>query len=202
MFGQIASYCWFKRGERGVLPGWPIADEFILTQQQQGGTVRWERGQQISVPSFGDRPRLGERISGGQSRLWPKDISLIPEEGAVSLGGGIIIEWGLEQGSFPFPGYDSSDAWVGLIGTDQNGDGRLQPGEVTGVIGRCNPNQADNDYYVDEKGFIHWKNYGNNELKFHYIYDSSRDLLKIFDESGNLIYIGKPSGWRDDVVGR
>jgi len=194
----VASYHWIRRNIRGNLPGWPV--EIFHSQQRQRGqpTIIWQPGQVVGVPADpSDRPNLGDRVSGG--RIWPRDISLIPDDGAVKVGDK-IIEWGLEQGWFPWGGYDGTDAWVGLVGVDQNGDGRLQPGEVTGVIGLCPPGGADNDFYVDEKGYVHWINYDRRgNINRHYIYDPSRNLLKIFDGSGRLIYQGPPQNWRNSI---
>jgi hypothetical protein len=191
----VASYHWIKRNIRGNLPGWPVEIFHSQQRQRRQPTITWQPGQEVRVPSDpSDRPNLGDRVKGG--KIWPRDISLLPDDGAVKVDDK-IIEWGLEQGWSPNPGYDGTDAWVGLVGVDQNGDGRLQPGEVTGVIGRCPPGGADNDFYVDEKGYVHWINYdARGNINMHYIYDPSRDLLKIFDGSGRLIYVGPPQNWR------
>jgi len=147
-----------------------------------------------------DRPRLGDRIC--NPRIWPRGISLFPDEFGVDLGNGKLVEWGLEQGRFPYGGYDGSDAWVGLVGTDQNGDGKLQPEEVEGVIGRCPVGGVDNNFYVDEDGTVHWLNYddpkGPEKVNLPYIYDPRRDILKRYKGSqgdGTLIYIGPPRDW-------
>ncbi|BCW94668.1 MAG: hypothetical protein KatS3mg018_0150 [Fimbriimonadales bacterium] len=199
LHGAIVSYLWIKRNIKGAIPGWPYQAHW--QQSQQGRTVSWQPRNDVSVPTdSSDRPRLGDRVRGGNNRIWPRDISLLPDDGAVDLGGGRLIEWGLEQGWFPYGGYDGTDAWVGLVGIDQNGDGRLQPGEVTGVIGRCGPNGADNDFYVDGQGYVHWINYDENgKINHHYIYDPSRDILKIYDSKGNLIYMDPPTGWKDKI---
>lgn len=195
LFASVASYYWIKRNLRGVLPGWPISNYPRFQQQQQLPTIIWERGQVLSPPTHGDRPRLGDRLPGGI--LWPRDISTIPDDGAVRLPGNKLIEWGLEQGWYPSGGFDQSDAWVGIVGIDHNGDGQLQPSEIIGVIGRCEPGVgADNDFYVDERGYVHWINYDRDGNKVrHYIYDPTRNILKIFDDSGNLIYQGPPWWW-------
>jgi len=192
----VASYHWIRRNIRGNLPGWPVEIFYFQQRQRSQPTIIWQPGQEVRVPlGPSDRPRLGDRVEGGRGSIWPRDISLIPEDGAVKVGDK-TIEWGLEQGYSPYPGYDGTDAWVGLVGVDQNGDGRLQPGEVTGVIGRCPPEGADNDFYVDKKGYVHWINYDERgNITRHYIYDPSRDLLKIFDGSGRQIYIGPPQNW-------
>ncbi|GIV05015.1 MAG: hypothetical protein KatS3mg016_0590 [Fimbriimonadales bacterium] len=104
----------------------------------------------------------------------------------------------------PWPGPDQSDAYVGIVGTDTNGNGRLDPEEVEGVIGLCPPDGSLNSFYVDEQGYVHWENRekgneSNVRPDTHYIYDPSRNILKIYDSNGNLIYIGPPSNWDGHV---
>ncbi|CUU34323.1 MAG: hypothetical protein N2045_09200 [Fimbriimonadales bacterium] len=190
LFGAIASYVWIKRNVYGAIPPWP-RPSFLLQR-------RWERGRQEAVPTSGtDSPRLGERIRGSDTGIWPRDISLT-DDPCLDIGGGKLVGWGLEQGGFPYGGYDGTDAWVGLIGEDRNRDGKLQPDEVTGVIGRCGEGGADNDFYVDEDGYVHWINYDKNgKILRHYIYDPNRDLLKIYEPNKpEPVYQGPPRQWR------
>lgn len=137
LHGAVVSYLWIKRNIKGAIPGWPY--QAYWQQSQQGQTVSWGPWQEVAVPTDpSDRPRPGDRVRGGGSGIWPRDISLLPGDGAVSLGGGKLIEWGLEQGWFPYGRYDGTDAWVGLVGNDQNGDGRLQPNQDLQLERRIN----------------------------------------------------------------
>jgi len=188
LFSAVTSFVRLKQTVRGVLPPWP-SPHFL----QQ----RWQPGQQVSVPSSpNDRPNLGERVRGSDTGIWPRDISLT-DDPYLDIGNGKLLGWGIEQGWSPNPGYDGSDAWVGIVGEDRNGDGKLQPGEVTGVIGRCGEGAADNNYYVDENGYVHWENYNpDGSLRRHYIYDPNRDILKIYEPGKKEhIYMGPPQRW-------
>lgn len=189
LFSAITSYVWGKRNVYGALPSWPAP---------YGLQQRWQRGQQMSVPtSPSDRPTLRrDRVIGQGNGIWPRDISLTDDPW---LGvGDKSIGWGLEQGGFPYGGFDRSDAWVGLVGEDSNRDGRIDPGEVTGVIGRCEPAFGDNNFYVDKDGIVHYENYNpDGSIRKHYIYDPNRDILKIYvPGKREHIYMGPPTRWR------
>lgn len=113
LLGAVADYIMVKRTFRGNLPGFPKRFPY----QQQQGPSRWQSGEeQVVTPGTNDNPPLGDRVRGG--RIWPRDISLIPGEYGIDLGNGKIIEWWLEQGWYPYPGYDGTDAWVGIVGTE------------------------------------------------------------------------------------
>lgn len=81
---------------------------------------------------------------------------------------------------------------------DSNRDCRIDPGEVTGVIGRCEPGFGDNNFYVDKDGLVHYENYNpDGSIRKHYIYDPNRDILKIYVPGRrDHIYMGPPTQWR------
>jgi hypothetical protein len=174
--------------------------------QPPGQPVEWQPGHIVDVPAESEPSDLANdpRYRGGEGRLWPKDISVPENEPGVKIPGNKIVNWGFEHGPMPWPGPDQSDAYVGIVGTDTNGNGRLDPEEVEGVIGLCPPDGSLNSFYVDEQGYVHWENRekgneSNVRPDTHYIYDPSRNILKIYDSNGNLIYIGPPSNWDGHV---
>ncbi len=173
-----------------------------------GGTAEeWTGGHMdVPVPEDGSIPWNDPRFRGGDGKPWPRDISVpdSPEEPGVKLPGDVIVNWGFEHGPNPWPGPDGSDAWVGIVGHDDNENGRLDPGEVEGVIGLCPPDGSVNNFYVDDQGFVHWENRkkGNEDAErpdLHYIYDPRTNTLKIYDKERGLIYTGPPENWDNHV---
>ncbi len=150
-----------------------------------------------------DPPQPGPRF---RDPNWHRPISTIPDDGAANRGRtrlnpyhDMIIEYGIEHGWWPDPRFDASDSLIGLVGIDFNDDGRLQQHEIIGVIGRCGVFMGDNDFYIDEKGYIHWENYSGDTVVYHYIYDPNRNILTIYDKDGNRIYEGPPTNWHDKL---
>ncbi|GIV09624.1 MAG: hypothetical protein KatS3mg019_1715 [Fimbriimonadales bacterium] len=214
------------------LPGWPYytsgnnvhqqrraVQSRDQSRQQPGGqqrrsprsgggrSVPWQPGTITEVPIDNDSSSWNDpRFQGGDGKPWPRDISVpsSPNEPGVQLPDGKIVNWGFEHGPLPFARPDRSDAWVGIIGEDDNRNGRLDPEEVEGVIGLCPPDGSVNNFYIDEQGYVHWENRkkGHEDAQrpdLHYIYDPSRNILKIYDSNGNLIYIGPPENWNGSV---
>lgn len=192
-----------SRGQQRVNPGGGTSP---------GQPVEWEPGDFVDVPMASeDASHLADdsRFRGGRNRPWDRDISIpsgdtVKDEPGVKLPGNKIINWGFEHGPFPWPGADRSDAIVGVEGTDRNNNGRLDPDEVEGVVGLCPPDGSVNSFYVDPEGYVHWENRkkgneNNERPDTHYIYDPQRDILKIYDSNGNLVYMGPPRNWGNHV---
>jgi hypothetical protein len=99
------------------------------------------------------------------------------------------------------------DSLIIVIGHDTNQNGRLEASEVSHVIGKCiyNPgiNYAEIVPIEDGSLIHHWNREDGNRNKRrdsggkarHYIYNTKTGKLKVFDESGNLIFFGDPDDY-------
>lgn len=97
------------------------------------------------------------------------------------------------------PGGPSQDSMITVIDHDTNGNGQLDPSEVSAVIGQCVFVPGLNAVYVEEIDGVEYVHHLNKEdgtnNGFHYIYNTQTGLLKVYDMQGNPIYFGPPDGY-------
>ncbi|RMG24596.1 MAG: hypothetical protein D6724_05725 [Armatimonadetes bacterium] len=102
------------------------------------------------------------------------------------------------------PNGSAGDSMVVVIGHDTNQDGKLQPGEISHIIGQCVfvPGLNSVKIFPIPGGHVvhvwNWKDTNGNgkhdpgEPMRHYIYNTTNGKLKVFDENGNLLFHGTP----------
>jgi len=157
------------------------------------------------VPTISDVPKPGD-ITGDGRNDWDCD----GDTWISPLGDVFVDTWVSDNGE---DGADASDSLLTVIGHDLNGNGRLEANEVTAIIGECREVPGVNMLYIEELNgvfYIHhinWNDTNNNHILdpgedvWHYIYNTSTGILKIYDKNGVLVYMGSPDGNNNQVAG-
>ena len=155
------------------------------------------------VPTPPGTPKPAD-ITGGGLKDWDTDRDTLIEP----LGDVIVDGWIADKG---IPGADRSDLLLTVIGHDTNGNGKLDANEITAIIGECREVPGKNYQYIEQINgvfYIHhinWKDVNGNGIPddgdnfWHYIYNTSTGVLKIYDRNGNLVYMGTPDGQNNQI---
>lgn len=177
-----------------------VFDGLTTEQAGQRQKYRFNKDPWWKVPAPGaptsPRPKPGD-VDGVGRPDWKSNND-------TNLGGDIIVNGWVSDAD---PNGSAGDAMILAIGHDTNGNGILDLGEVTNIIGKCVfvPGRNVVWYEVIEGGYlINMDNFqdlnGNGvidpgEQQRHYIYNTVTGILKVFDQNGQLLYSGSPSGY-------
>lgn len=144
------------------------------------------------APAPAGMPPTGD-ITGDGNDDWDFDSdTIIPNSD-------IIVDVWTSDNKPDTPG-NHEDSIIFVIGHDTNGNGKLDVGEQTHIIGECVFPGGRNQGWIKKEGdgvwYAHWVNvHPITGEKFHYIYNTQTGILKIYNEDGVLVYIGPPEGW-------
>ena len=133
-----------------------------------------------------------------------------PGQGTWAASIGPTHEGGYDFGvSAPWPGrpgyyvnlYSIGGAFRIGYGYDTNGNGRLDPSEVTQWVAKCGYDGGRNGYFgwfqgADGKWYFTWRNYSHNlHQSMTYVYDPWNNILKVYNQNAILVYQGPPNGY-------
>lgn len=163
--------------------------------------VKWDPNWAVETP--GTVPKPGDITGDGRN-----DWDCNGDTWIAPLGDVFVDKWVADNGA---PGADDDDSLVTVIGHDTNGNGKLDANEVTAIIGECQEIPGMNRTYIEEINgvfYVHHVNWDDNnrngeidpgEDVWHYIYNTSTGILKIYDKDGTLVYMGPPDGSNNQV---
>lgn len=158
----------------------------------------------VEVPRETPFPPKPGDITGDGRNDWDCD----GDTWIAPLGDVYVDSWIADNGP---TGASGGDSLVTVIGHDTNGNGKLEANEVTAIIRECREVPGMNSVYIEEIDgvyyvhHINWDDQNGNqridpgENVWHYIYNTSTGILKIYDKNGDLVYMGPPSGSPNQV---
>lgn len=166
--------------------------------------IKWDPRWTVEVPRVTPFPPKPGDITGDGRNDWDcnGDTWIAP------LGDVYVDTWIADNGA---AGASNDDSLVTVIGHDTNGNGKLDANEVTAIIGECREVPGMNNVYIEKLDgvyyvhHINWDDENRNERidpgedVWHYIYNTSTGVLKIYDKNGDLVYMGPPSGSPNQV---
>jgi len=172
--------------------------DYIAYEIDQIATIPW---QQTEVWRRQQRGQVQE----SEFKWWP---ALIPEEAAAN---GLYHGWPKTVGKTTYWEYSAATGFAKKVHVDTNGNGKVDPGEPNGYIGRC-PYPDGRNSQTMEDGSANWISmYDEKGVRIRYVFDGAKVIAthETYNEKtgkweptpGKKPIVGGPYKTPEDVPG-